>query len=268
MNRAALLLVFLLVSMSGSAAAFTFGPMTGNFAETRSGQVRWATNVTIEADALVIRETAIQLDAQRIDIQPDGLQKVQVYITRYTRDYQTLRVVMAEGANTGLNLTYTNSGNDLRVYQNGVNTHTCAAVISPCSWIFSNDTSFNFSILTPIGVQQAAAEGSSTPAPADLGGGGGGSPAPPAANPRATNPLAQLPDLPDLFPRLSVFQWAFVIIGGVLVFNGMARTRAFLPPFLRIPWFLQYQLFAGVVILVLVYLTPIPEPASVGSATP
>lgn len=250
-----LLTISLMLVASGPALAFTYG--SGVQALTRNGQVAWKFNTTIETNSLVVKANEIVIGSQRLDFQPDGLQKITVYTTRYSLDYRTFRVVMAEGTQTGLNVTYTNSGSDLKVYEAGINTKTCAAEVSPCSWVFTNNTDFNFSVLTPAGVAQLAAE-QGAPPPAVAGGGGGSSAPAAEANPRAENPLAELPNPLALFPRLTALHWLAIIAGAVLVFNGLPRTRAILPFFLRLPIPALWSLGVGSAILVYIYLSPMP----------
>lgn len=246
--------LLILLMLSGSALAWTFGPMTGIFAQTVNGaagyQVKWQANVTIETNSLVAKTDEIVIADQRLNFQPDGLQKIHVYIVRYSNDWRQFRVVMQPdgGTRTALTVQYSNPGNDLKVYEAGVNTKTCAVSVSLCSWTFANATSFNFSVLTPLGIQQLTGE-QPTPPPAEAGGGGGSST--PTEAPRS--PL-DLPSPLALFPRFSAWRWLAVIAGLLLVLNGTGATRRFTP--LRIPIRADVSLFLGSVILVLAYLWP------------
>lgn len=246
--------VCLVVLLSGSALAFTFGPM-GVFASTRPSadgyQVQWTANVTIETNSLLVKTTEVVIGSQAVDIKPDGLQRVNVYLTRYSLDHQTYRVTMLAGARTGLNVTYSNSGQALKVFEGGVNTKTCAAEVTPCSWVFTNATDFNFSVLTPTGVQQLTGE---TPAPAPPAGGGGGGGDAPAAAPAEAKSILDLPSPVDLFPRFTPWRWLALIVSFGLFLNGFPATRAVLP--IRIPVATTASLFVGAAGLALVYLTP------------
>lgn len=244
------LFLLLIVLLSASAHAATI-VTTGTFATTRNAQVAWQTNHTLETNSLLVRTNDITIGSQRIDFKPDGEQRVQVYIERYSNEIQTYAVVMTAGARTGLNITYTNPGYNLTIRQAGETTHTCADVVTPCNWALANSTQFNFTILTPTGAAQLG-EGGTDPVPSS-GGGGGATPGP--SNSNGEEP-AELPPPQKVFPRLSALQWLVVIVCLVLIFNGIPQLQGVLPLPLHFIAPPDTLLGVGTVGLVLVYLTP------------
>lgn len=247
-SKLALGMLFL-VCLSASATAFTFGPVS-TFAQTRSGTVSWASNATIETNSLVVRADDVVIGSQRIDLHADGAQRVLVTIEQWSIDSKKFTVAMLNGSRTGLNLTWSNPGENLTVWQAGINTHTCSKEVTPCTFVFPNASTRAFSILTPSGAQALTAEQATTPPPAEAGGGSSGAV---VDRPRT---LADIPHPADRFPHLSPLQWLVVIVCIALILNAFPQTQPYLPVFLHVHAPPEYLLGAGTVGLVLLYLTP------------
>lgn len=246
------LLLALVMVLLPTAAAWTLGPSQNIRIYTHAQGVEWRTNDTVETNSIKVNADGLIIGSRRIDIIPDGAQRVRVHIELWNLDLKRMSVIMTAGNSTGLNLTYSNPGVDLRLIQGGIITHTCAAAVSLCTWTLTNATKFNFTIATPTGVEQlgsgaglppldssgsAAAGGAQAPAPVDNG--------------------FDLPNPIDLFPRFTALRWFALLVSGILLFNGMTRVRRILPLFLRLRGKREGYLFIGSTGLALVYFAPI-----------
>lgn len=245
--------VILVLITAGQVSAFTFGPMSV-MARTRGGQVEWQPNVTIETSSLAVRGNEFVVGSQRIDVQPDGVQAVRVHVEQWNMDIKRFVITMLAGQRTGLNVTYSNPGYNLTVFQAGFPTHTCAATVDPCAWAFQNGTRFNLTIATPAGAQQLSSGGDLPALPAP-GGGGGASSQP--EGPRGAPGL--IPNPVELFPRFTAARWFALLVCGILAINGTERVRRILPKPLQLRGerLREAYLFGGTAGLVATYFAPI-----------
>lgn len=256
MSRARLLLPFITaLVVAGPAAAMQISNAQP-FALVQSGTVTWQTNVTMDVASMTVRSKDIVFDALVYNFTPAS-GSLALTVTHWTQDKKQWNI--SSPAANPFEFRWTNPGNDYTLSRNGTIITTCWASNATCYWNVTSNSRHMLKLTAPgvdgIGNSSGTAP---TPEPAPASGGGGGGFSGITDLPLVQDGRLILPPLPrpvDVFPQMNGFQWLAVLVGFVLLMNGFAPTRAFLPALFQVPAPPVASQLSGSVVLVLVYFS-------------
>lgn len=240
----------LVVFLVGSAQAISIQNHQV-FAKTRSNTVEWKAAPPLEANALIVNATALALGDAWMDFLP-STGTLTVNITTWTNDRREFTLSNTDASTFTFNMT--NPGLTWTLYTFAGAQSVCLPTTTLCQWSFTSNTAWNFTLKQP-------ASGSSAPDPGlPEAGAGADSISAPSSGGSATIETHAIPPPSLVFPRFQAIQWLVFGIGLLLVVSSSRRTRAYLPPFLRLPGSPLTLLLAGAITITLVYLTTAPAP--------